>query len=716
MHGDAPFTAASPKVKPTFVHAGLASHAYNLISARGRPVHRGRQCNDKMPTDQPVKDEDSASDSGSEASTIHDSDVEDGDGHGSDVHGGTSWSGHAGTANTHQRSASDASQPPASMRPRRRTVRACEGCRKKKIACNGKQPCASCVLRSRDCVYTSLTVTGRPSKGALKLLQHQVQELEKEVEHLRRVAGAVPYGDSGGFGPATHTASSSGHTAEDRGANEADLLSATSTTFGPEAYEQQRRGSTTREEDDIFYVYDAFTRKLSLEDHRNDDFLDSDLKRKLVSVHTSFRLDKRFEYVYMTGSGIISKAMRLQQALLGNAYGKKHDFSFVDKADMGDASVETITTNDAMPDPYDGVQSSTAGIASYWPSREREDQLCNIYFRLVHPTLPILSREILTLQRSSTFRSIFEQDPIWLSVMLGVFISAARYIASEQHNSHAWWEARMRLGSFDVAHSRSIGGIQNLVLSSEVGFELFATTHSVWMAVGMALRSLQSRGLHRENVLVDLAAEPEWTDIVRCLWWSLQKLDIDLCSALGYTPAAMTFDLLPPRTSSKVSPMPYFRAMTKGLKMHAQSLDRVVAQNPVNLRRQYDEVEGWLNELRTYLPFVPKERDDEKFFACAKLWLYAYHVVAITYRVMIVRALKKVFQDREGQEGDGLNRSKAQPAEAIDASGLERDEVEAAFSSLKAAIKGTCFVVEALVKRCNTGETESAVGDDDARR
>lgn len=42
----------------------------------------------------------------------------------------------------------DDTKPPAPMQKRRRVTRACDECRRKKIKCDGKQPCTHCTVYS----------------------------------------------------------------------------------------------------------------------------------------------------------------------------------------------------------------------------------------------------------------------------------------------------------------------------------------------------------------------------------------------------------------------------------------------------------------------------------------------------------------------------------------------------------------------------------------
>jgi hypothetical protein len=53
-----------------------------------------------------------------------------------------------GTEQTSPTSSSQPSRVPAPLQKRRRVTRACDECRRKKIKCDGKQPCTHCTVYS----------------------------------------------------------------------------------------------------------------------------------------------------------------------------------------------------------------------------------------------------------------------------------------------------------------------------------------------------------------------------------------------------------------------------------------------------------------------------------------------------------------------------------------------------------------------------------------
>jgi len=62
-------------------------------------------------------------------------------------------------------SASQGSKVPSSMQKRRRVTRACDECRRKKIKCDGKQPCTHCTVYSYGQSYNSVCLYLQHGRG-----------------------------------------------------------------------------------------------------------------------------------------------------------------------------------------------------------------------------------------------------------------------------------------------------------------------------------------------------------------------------------------------------------------------------------------------------------------------------------------------------------------------------------------------------------------------
>ncbi|KAE8451957.1 hypothetical protein EG329_002121 [Mollisiaceae sp. DMI_Dod_QoI] len=83
---------------------------------------------------------------------------------------------------TEQTSPTSNSQPPrvpAPLQKRRRVTRACDECRRKKIKCDGKQPCTHCTVYSYDCTYDQPSNRRRnPAPQYIEALENRLQRAE----------------------------------------------------------------------------------------------------------------------------------------------------------------------------------------------------------------------------------------------------------------------------------------------------------------------------------------------------------------------------------------------------------------------------------------------------------------------------------------------------------------------------------------------------------
>ncbi|KAF2229799.1 hypothetical protein EV356DRAFT_493112 [Viridothelium virens] len=79
---------------------------------------------------------------------------------------------------------------------RRRIARACDMCRKKKIKCDGKQPCGHCQNYKTECVFTHVEKKRNPPKGA-KYIEGLENRLGR-MESLLRLSGLLSEEDGSG--------------------------------------------------------------------------------------------------------------------------------------------------------------------------------------------------------------------------------------------------------------------------------------------------------------------------------------------------------------------------------------------------------------------------------------------------------------------------------------------------------------------------------------
>ena len=73
----------------------------------------------------------------------------------------------------------EADTVPSAPQPRQRPGAACEGCRRRKLRCDGQRPrCTYCREHGIVCEVNVKRPTRGPQKGALKALQNRVGECE----------------------------------------------------------------------------------------------------------------------------------------------------------------------------------------------------------------------------------------------------------------------------------------------------------------------------------------------------------------------------------------------------------------------------------------------------------------------------------------------------------------------------------------------------------
>ncbi|OJD36274.1 c6 transcription factor [Diplodia corticola] len=71
------------------------------------------------------------------------------------------------------------------MQKRRRVTRACDECRRKKIKCDGKQPCTHCTVYSYECTYD------QPSNRRRNAAPQYVEALENRMKRAEALLGAI---------------------------------------------------------------------------------------------------------------------------------------------------------------------------------------------------------------------------------------------------------------------------------------------------------------------------------------------------------------------------------------------------------------------------------------------------------------------------------------------------------------------------------------------
>ncbi|KAK4693163.1 hypothetical protein P7C71_g4184, partial [Lecanoromycetidae sp. Uapishka_2] len=82
-------------------------------------------------------------------------------------------------------SSAQPSKPAIPMQKRRRVTRACDECRRKKIKCDGKQPCTHCTVYSYECTYD------QPSNRRRNPAPQYVEQLETRLQRAEALLKTV---------------------------------------------------------------------------------------------------------------------------------------------------------------------------------------------------------------------------------------------------------------------------------------------------------------------------------------------------------------------------------------------------------------------------------------------------------------------------------------------------------------------------------------------
>jgi hypothetical protein len=80
---------------------------------------------------------------------------------------------------------SNPSKPQGPLQKRRRVTRACDECRRKKIKCDGKQPCTHCTVYSYECTYD------QPSNRRRNPAPQYIEALEKRLQKAEAILRSV---------------------------------------------------------------------------------------------------------------------------------------------------------------------------------------------------------------------------------------------------------------------------------------------------------------------------------------------------------------------------------------------------------------------------------------------------------------------------------------------------------------------------------------------
>ncbi|TVY43617.1 Activator of stress genes [Lachnellula occidentalis] len=376
----------------------------------------------------------------------------------------------------------------APLQKRRRVTRACDECRRKKIKCDGKQPCTHCTVYSYDCTYDQPSNRRRnPAPQYIEALETRLQRAETL---LRTLLPNLDLND-----PNIETAIQ-----RQAGNAKGSLPGGTSSDAAADQDAQLRSMI-------------ASTGQLDLDDSGHWDF-------------------------HGGSSGtVFVKRMREQLGSLLSPQ-KPGSASFLPKLPRPYPSVLLDSPRSATESPLDGGLPNTVDLPSKDVARKlcehSLDTACALLRFIHHPTFYMMFERIYELPVESFGNEENQFLPL-LYVVLALGCMFERqgddyeqsYKAGIDHGLKYFRAARQMM---DVTDCRDIMSLQALLFMI-LFLQATANLSTCYSYIGIALRSALRMGLHR-----NLAGSfnPIERETRRRLFWIIRKMDTYVSALLGF--------------------------------------------------------------------------------------------------------------------------------------------------------------------------------------
>ncbi|KAJ6599296.1 fungal-specific transcription factor domain-containing protein [Mycena vulgaris] len=381
----------------------------------------------------------------------------------------------------------DGTQKPLQLQ-RRRVWRACEGCRRKKIKCDGIEPtCSQCSTSGSQCTWLQ-------TKDRAALSRHYVQELEARLLHMESLFSQIaPVLDQIGPLPS--------------GAAIAELAAAAPAPPGTDATSAA-----------------VLTHSVPPK-HRASSI---PIKAEEDDVSESFGQLALDEYGHMRWIGG-SSTMSLIQSFKALTSSPLHRISPMEEDPLAPG-----TQLHALPGPEE-VE---------YPPRDLADKLVNAYFSRFHFLNPVIDKPSFLRKYSqlmdNTADPLFARsEAAFISLVFAVFACSARLVEDTRLSTSdslddggmgmVYYERALILQYISHANTQ-IAHVQCFILLSSFLCSVNCLPQA-WILVGQAVRTGQDLGLHRSPRR--LVITPIDKETRRKIWWGVYSLDRMLALALG---------------------------------------------------------------------------------------------------------------------------------------------------------------------------------------
>ncbi|KAI5273894.1 hypothetical protein E4T47_02847 [Aureobasidium subglaciale] len=404
-------------------------------------------------------------------------------------------------------SAQAQSKPQMPMQKRRRVTRACDECRRKKIKCDGKQPCTHCTVYSYECTYDQPSNRRRnPAPQYIEGLEHRVHRAETLLRMLMpdlnlndpSIDVAVAQGYIPGFSnkPVTN----------DSPASQPAALPSTTLTSAPKA-------------------------------EPKDTNLES-----MVRAIGQLELDEQGNWDYHGHSSGLSFVRRMREQL-GDLLGPDAKTTpFVKSRPMSQVFDSPRSLNPDSP----GMGTESAVSGTDLPSRAVARDLCetaindaSVLMRAIHVPTFWASFERMY---NTPYENYTNQDHKFLPLLYSAMSVGCLFGGDEQSPlNQAGYETAIDQGFkyfrtarqlLDIADCRDLTSIQ-AVLYMISFLQCSAKLSQCYAYVGVALRSALRMGLHRSNPSFNRTFNPIEAETRKRVFWTIRKMDIYVGAMLG---------------------------------------------------------------------------------------------------------------------------------------------------------------------------------------
>ena len=377
------------------------------------------------------------------------------------------------------------------LQKRRRVTRACDECRRKKIKCDGKQPCTHCTVYSYDCTYDQPSNRRRnPAPQYIEGLEGRVHRAEALlhmiIPNLDLNDPAIDVAVAQGFIPGLEN-------------KMPDLV---------ESRHQQQRQRPQE--------------TLPPDGQRKDTNLES-----MVRAVGQIELDEHGHWDYHGHSSGLSFMRRMREQL-GDVMGPDTVATPFAKTRPSPHSLESPKSNLYAESPMD---SSNGASGTDLPAEETARRLCQnaiaevaVLLRTVHaPTFWRSFQRIYTLPSEHYTDEDHRFLPLLYSTLaVGSVFGSATDTEYEGAIEQGYRYFRAARSLLDIADCRDLTAIQTLIFMI-LFLQSSAKLSTCYVYVGAALRSALRLGLHRA---LPKGFNPLEAESRKRVFWTIRKLSL----------------------------------------------------------------------------------------------------------------------------------------------------------------------------------------------